>query len=126
MLARSIARLISFLVIALAAWIGAPNSPAAKVVMELVELPIKVTDAKGQVVEQKVNVTIVRDDTRAKAPFLIFNHGRGKNKEINERVNVRPYLDNARYFVSRGYTVFMPVRVGYGATGGPDIENSGP
>ena len=125
MLVRTIACLISILAYALAAWIAAPNSSEAKIVTELVELLVKVLDAQGQAIEQKIKVTVVRDDARAKSPFLILNHGRGKNKEINDSVSVRPFLDNARYFVSRGYAVFMPLRIGYGATGGPDIENSG-
>ena len=34
-------------------------------------------------------------------------------------------IPNARYFVSKGFAVFMPLRVGYGETGGPDVEFSG-
>lgn len=35
------------------------------------------------------------------------------------------YLENARYFVSLGYAVFVPTRIGYGVSGGPDVEDSG-
>ena len=36
------------------------------------------------------------------------------------------YATAARYFTDAGFVVAVPVRLGYGATGGPDLENSGP
>jgi len=99
---RTTLRLMSVLAFVLAALVAAPNPSEAKVVTEVVELPVKVLDAKAQPVEKKIKVTIVRDDARAKSAFLILNHGRGKNKEINGGVSARPFLGNARYFVLEG------------------------
>ena len=124
-LARTDVRLIPILALALATWIALPISSEAKVVSQVIDLPVKVLDAQGKSVEHAIKVTIVRDDARPKSPFLILNHGRGKNREVHGRTSVSPYLDNARYFVSKGYAVFMPLRMGYGATAGPDLENSG-
>ena len=98
----------------------------AKVVETTVEVPVEVTGAHGQIVRQPIKVTIFRDDARPRAPFMILNHGRSANAAQRERVKAAQYAANARYFVSTGYAVFMPVRVGYGASGGPDVENSGP
>ena len=99
---------------------------AAKLVETTVEVPVEVRDAQGQIVRQPIKVTIFRDDARPRAPFMILNHGR--SAKADQRAGVKPaqYAANARYFVSRGYAVFMPVRIGYGASGGPDVENSGP
>jgi dienelactone hydrolase len=33
---------------------------------------------------------------------------------------------NARYFATRGFAVLIPTRIGYGVTGGPDVEFTGP
>lgn len=35
------------------------------------------------------------------------------------------YTGNSRYFVSLGFAVFVPTRIGYGVTGGPDLEETG-
>ena len=98
----------------------------AKVVETTVEVPVEVADAQGQIVRQPIKVTIFRDDARPRAPFMILNHGRAANAAQREGVKAAQYAANVRYFVSRGYAVFIPVRIGYGASGGPDVENSGP
>src|SRR5688500_1055494 len=97
----------------------------ARVVEETFELPVEVKDIHGQAHRQSFTVTVFRDEERAKAPFVVISHGRGT-------VLGRAYLgrsrypDAARYFVSRGFAVFVPTRVGYGMSGGPDVEHSGP
>jgi len=98
----------------------------AKAVEETIEVSVEVADARGQILRQPIKVTIFRDDSRLRAPFLILNHGRSNDAAKRLSVRASQFAANARYFVSKGYAVFFPVRVGYGATGGPDIENSGP
>lgn len=98
----------------------------AKLLETTVDVATEVTDAKGQVVRQQIKVAVFRDDARPRAPFMILNHGRSANPAQRRALNPNAYAANARYFVSKGYVVFVPVRVGYGATGGPDVENSGP
>ena len=83
------------------------------------------SDFRGQVVKHRIKLTIIRDDAKVSSPFLILNHGRGITREKNAARNVASFKTNARYFVSKGFTVFMPLRVGYGETGGPDVEFSG-
>ena len=109
----------------LLAFLSASIAANAKIVQELIELPIEVTDTRGQVVRHDLKVTIVRDDAKARSPFLVLNHGRAGRKEQNAVRSVTPFLANAGYFVSKGFAVFMPLRVGYGETGGPDVEFSG-
>src|SRR5690349_14443356 len=102
-----------------------PGMAVAKVVTEMVTLPVTVANTKGDTIEHPIQVTVMRDDARASSPFMIINHGRGVNVEINSKRNVSSFGDNARYFVSKGYAVFLPLRIGYGATGGEDVEFSG-
>jgi len=35
------------------------------------------------------------------------------------------FYENSKYFVSLGFVVLVPTRVGYGESGGPDVEYGG-
>lgn len=115
--------------LALAALIVAASAgadpAAAEIIETTVDVPVEVSDTKGGIVRQPIKVTIFRDDARPRSPFMILNHGRSAKAEGRQAVKPSQYAANARYFVSKGYAVFMPVRIGYGETGGPDVENSG-
>ena len=103
------------------------NTPTfAGLVEATIELPVEVSDVRGRTVRQPIKVVIYRDDQRAKSPFLILNHGRSSDATKRQAVRAAQYGANARYLVERGFTVFFLVRIGYGATGGPNVENSGP
>lgn len=112
---------IALVLVALAA--GAAH---ADVVEERALVPVEVVDRHGAAVRQSIEVTIVRDASRARSPFLVLSHGRGGMAESSRRRSVAGMLPNARYFAAKGYVVLLPLRVGYGTTGGPDVENSGP
>lgn len=116
--------------LALAALLGAASAGLcrleAKIVETTVDVAVEVTDAHGQIVRQPIKVAIFRDDARPRAPFMILNHGRSGKAALRQSTSHAPYAANARYFVTKGYAVFIPVRIGYGVTGGPDIEDSGP
>lgn len=103
----------------------ATGTAHAKLVEEIVDLPVEVADQKGQKIRHTIKVFIFRDDALMRAPFLILNHGRSGEKALRAAVNEKAYRANAIYFVKLGFAVFYPVRVGYGVTAGPDIENSG-
>lgn len=113
-------------VIALALALFAPQPSVGAIVEEIVQLPVAVTNIDGNSVRHSITLTIVRDDQRTSSPLLVINHGRAGTAEARARYGRARYAENARYFVARGYAVFMPTRVGYGVTGGPDVENSGP
>ena len=105
--------------------ISASYSVNAKMTEEVIELPVEVSDFRGQMVKHRIKLTIIRDDAKVSSPFLILNHGRAITRQKNAARSVASFKSNARYFVSKGFTVFMPLRVGYGETGGPDVEFSG-
>jgi dienelactone hydrolase len=100
--------------------------PARAVLQEqVVELNATVADYTGRAVTHPFKVTVFRDDTVAKAPFLILNHGRPARFDDFKKMGRQRYSDNSRYFVQKGFTVFVPTRIGYGPTGGEDVEYSG-
>lgn len=113
-----------FFVAALAAMVLA--SPArARLVEEIVQLPVEVTDIHRRTYQHTITVTVFRDDERLRSPFLIVNHGRAGDDAGRARLGRARYGENAAYFVAKGFAVFVPTRVGYGVSGGPDVEHSG-
>lgn len=102
-----------------------PVSSSATVVEEVIEVPVSVRTIHGQDVSQPIKVTVFRDDAREKAPYLVLNHGRPASPADFARMKRQRYAENSRYFVSQGFVVFVPTRVGYGESGGVDVEYSG-
>ena len=107
------------------ALLAAAQPGAARVVEEVIELPVTVANMRGQSVSRAIKVTIFRDDAAASSPFLVLNHGRPAKFEDFAKLGRVRYSENSRYFVARGFAVFVPTRIGYGATGGEDVEYSG-
>lgn len=69
-------------------------------------------------------VTIVkRPPDAARRPLVIINHG---SPAGGQRANLRPsYASLSSWFISRGYVVALPLRRGYGETGGEWAEAYG-
>ena len=57
-------------------------------------------------------------------PVLVFSHGRAG--EASDRAKPEaPSNNTIEYWLRKGFAVVAPVRIGYGQTGGPDLEDSG-
>jgi dienelactone hydrolase len=97
----------------------------AALVEEIVQVPVEARDRAGRPHRQAITLTVFRDDAREKSPFLLLNHGRAGTAADREKLGRARYTENARWLVGHGFAVFVPTRVGYGVTGGPDLENSG-
>jgi len=89
------------------------------------DIEVSVNDFFGRKVSGKVVITQFKPDGDGPFPFVVLNHGRsGTNRAQPPRFR---YTQQARYFVQRGFAVFEPTRIGYGALGTePDPEDSGP
>src|SRR5262249_46623651 len=61
-----------------------------------------------------------------RSPYVVINHGRVSSEKGRAKFGRMKYSDISRYLVSLGFVVLVPTRVGYGVTGGPDVEYSGP
>jgi len=102
------------------------TSSIAREVEQVIELPVSVKNMYGREFSRNIKVTVFRDDAREKSPFLVLNHGRPSQPEDLVKMGRQRFSDNSRYFVSKGFAVFVPTRMGYGETGGEDVEYSGP
>lgn len=108
----------------LSAWCAA--SPCHAVVKEeVIEVPVQVSNAYHRSFEQTIKVTVFHDPAQPPHPYLILNHGRPSNREDMSKVPRYRFSEVSRYFVSLGFVVLVPTRVGYGESGGPDVEDSG-
>lgn len=116
----------SLVLACLGTWLGAfIGTVQAKIVETVIDLPASVTDIHGQTTSRAIKVTIFRDDAKARSPFMILNHGRSPHSETRLKPGIFRMHENSRYFVAKGFAVFVPTRIGYGSTGGPDVEYSG-
>lgn len=107
------------------ACICAPAFSFAAVVEEVVDVPVRVKTIYGPEANQAIKVTIFWDDQREKAPYLVLNHGRPASEADFAKMKRQRFAENSAYFVSLGFVVLVPTRVGYGESGGPDVEYSG-
>lgn len=97
----------------------------AVIVEEIVRLPVVVARAPESPSKHEITLTIFRDDARANAPFLVLNHGRAGSAGARAAFGRSRYSEASRWFVDQGFAVFLPTRLGYGVTAGPDFEDGG-
>lgn len=58
-------------------------------------------------------------------PTLIYSHGRAADR-LDRGAFKKPIpAGHVRYWLTKGFAIVAPIRVGYGVTGGPDREDSG-
>jgi len=109
-------------------WISLlPGVVRAALVEEVVRLPVTVQDAAGVPVSHEMIVTIFRDDARLPPhPVAVIGHGRAARAEGRAALGRARYEANARWLAGLGFLVAIPTRIGYGETGGDDLEAGGP
>ncbi len=102
------------------------SSAQAKLVEEVIKVPVKVFDTYGKAFERDIVVTIHYDNAQPKPyPIAIINHGRAAKPEERLSFGRATNITNARWLASMGFLVASPTRFGYGVTGGEDVEDSG-
>ena len=104
------------------------NSSFARIIEEIIKVPVSVTNsiyANNPKFEQEITVTIWRDDTIKKSPYLLFSHGRAGADQERASFGRSSYKNISEYYVSKGFVVILPTRIGYGVSAGPDAESPG-
>jgi dienelactone hydrolase len=103
-----------------------PTPAQAKLVEAIIKVPVKASNGYGKVTEQDAVVTVFYDDTAPKPyPIAIINHGRAPKPEQRAAFGRSTSITNARWLASMGFLVAVPTRIGYGVTGGEDLEDTG-
>jgi dienelactone hydrolase len=103
-----------------------PLTAQAKLHEEVIEVPVTVQDLYGRSLTHPVTVTVFSDDANPRpAPVLVLNHGRAVEPHDRAALGRARYSDASRFFVRNGFIVAVPTRIGYGVTGGTDVEDGG-
>ncbi len=113
------------LAIALTALLAPPLSPAAEIIEQTIKVPVTLRVPGQPDLQQDIAVTIVREAATNPRPFLVLLHGRGASQAERTAMGLKTYPANSHYFASMGFVVLVPTRVGYGVSGGPDVEYTG-
>lgn len=102
------------------------TSAQAKLLETTIKVPVKASNAYGKVTVQDAVVTLFVDDAAPKPyPIALINHGRAAHAEQRAKMGRSTAITNARWLASMGFMVVVPTRLGYGVTGGDDVEDSG-
>lgn len=112
----------------LVAWLAVLAAPVqARIVEERLEVPVEVRDGYGKAISGSVGVVLFRDDAAGgPRPAVVLQHGRATSAPERAAMGSARYGDASRWFVRQGFLVAVPTRLGYGTTGGEDVEDSGP
>lgn len=98
---------------------SAPGSYAGpRIVEEVVRIPAR----NGA---YNVTATIVRPDGVGPYGAVVLNHGVPVSREQRARESAAYFRAAAEVFAQRGYAVVLPLRRGFGATGGEFAEDAG-
>jgi dienelactone hydrolase len=100
------------------------ESAQAAVVEDVITAPVSLKTRFGDL-QYDIVATVFYDDERAASPYVVVNHGRTGDEEKREGVGWVRFPKISHYLVSLGFTVLVPTRIGYGVTGGPDVERNG-
>ena len=101
-------------------------SAQARLQEERLEVPVTVQDRYGQSETRLVRTSLFRDDARkGVAPVAVILHGRPADSAAKADMGRARFSAAVDFFVQRGYVVAVPTRIGYGVTGGRDVEASG-
>jgi dienelactone hydrolase len=109
---------VAFLCAALGGLVLAPSRSDSPYAREDIRIPV----AEGH---YSLAVTILRP--RGDGPFgaIVLNHGVGEGARERFLESSTLFIQAASAFVSRGYAVVMPLRRGFGETGGAFAEDAG-
>ncbi len=114
--------------LALLLWVAAQPAQTAhaKLVQDILKVPVAVKDAYGKEISHEIVVTVfVEDSTPKPRPIMVIGHGRAAEAAKRAAFGRATSITNARWFAQMGFLVAVPTRVGYGVTGGEDVEDSG-
>lgn len=102
------------------------TSSHAKLVEEVIKVPVVVKNNFGKEVAQDIVVTVFYESTAPKPyPVLVLGHGRAADAASRTAMGRVKYSANSRWLTQLGFMVAVPTRVGYGESGGEDVEDSG-
>jgi dienelactone hydrolase len=108
----------------LCAWLCAAAATAGENVLgpRLVQEDVRIPAANGR---YALAATILRPEGQGPYGAVVLNHGTPGSASSRARESSELLIQSAAVFARRGYVVVMPLRRGFGATGGDFAEDPG-
>jgi dienelactone hydrolase len=103
------------------------SSSQAALKESVIHLQAQVSNMYGKVIDHEFVVTVFEDDAvkPETKPLAIVLHGRAADATKRAAMGRATYRANAQWLAELGFVVAVPTRIGYGVTGGEDVEDSG-
>jgi dienelactone hydrolase len=92
---------------------------AADLNEQVVQVPLLISGS----VDAKLTATVYRPPGIGPFPLVVLSHGNPGNPQDRARIGRYRKLPQIREFVNRGFAVIVPIRRGFGATGGALAED---
>ena len=106
--------------------VGEPVKLAADLFETVAQVPVTVPLHGGGNRSGNMIVTHFRPTGAGPFPLVVMSHGRAGDAAGRAKPERQRFMNVVRYWVSRGFAIVVPTRLGYGATGvEPDTEASG-
>ena len=110
-------RILAWLIAAASAFIAVSQAAAQLTAREEI---VRIPTSGATIV-----ATVMRPPGEDKRPLAIINHGSPADSAQRPNMDRPRYPSLSSWFVSRGYVVVLPMRRGYGESGGTWAENYG-
>ena len=119
-------RRLAVSLVASSAFLTSVGVAHCRIIEEQIRVPVKVVDRHARDFLHEIVVTLSYDDEAPKPyPLLVLNHGRAVQATDRYAMGRARYTAMSRWFTEFGFLVAVPTRMGYGVTGGTDVEESG-
>ena len=92
---------------------------------ETTEPEIEIIPAKAAGTQWQVHTQIFKPAGPGPFPLIIFSHGRATTPAERQALQYPVLRGHVAYWMRKGFAVIAPLRPGYGATGGADLEANG-
>ena len=91
---------------------------------EIIQVPMAIESIWGKK-EIQLTATIFRPQGNGPFPLIILSHGNPPNASDRPKIGRYRIIPQIREFIQRGFAVIVPIRRGYGVTGGAFAEDYG-
>jgi len=92
---------------------------------QIVQVPMVVDGLWGKK-ELQLTATVFRPQGNGPFPLIVLSHGNPPNPSDRPKIGRYRMIPQIREFIKRGFAVIVPIRRGYGKTGGTFAEDYGP
>ena len=101
------------------------NCAHSEIEEKTVYVPVSLLDHHQQKMTKELVVDVVYDTEKKHSMMALIAHGRAVSAQERQRMGQVQYPGNSRWLADQGFMVIVPTRIGYGSTGGPDLDYSG-